>query len=66
MSNRFAPPGKVWLCLACGKRAHDYVGDVGPRDRGWDESCALNCRLADDPSGQYQPQALRPLTPEKP
>lgn len=44
MSDRYAPAGKVWLCMMCGKTAKDYCTDA----RGWDESCALNCILVDE------------------
>lgn len=40
---RIAPDGKVWLCVACGKRVKDRYGE----DRGWDESCMLNSVLVD-------------------
>ncbi len=46
MSNlkRFAEPGFVWQCQACGKISEtDAYGIEGKHDRGWDESCALNC-----------------------
>lgn len=41
---RYAPLGKVWLCMMCGKTAKDYCTEKG----GWDESCALNCILVDE------------------
>ena len=46
MSNpdRFAAPGFIWQCCACGKTSdHDAYGIEGRYDRGWDESCMLNC-----------------------
>lgn len=44
MGERYAPAGKVWLCMMCGKTTHDCYGE----ERGWDESCALNCILVDE------------------
>lgn len=38
MINNLAADGKVWFCMACGKRAKDQYGEVG----GWDESCMFN------------------------
>lgn len=35
-----AKPGRVWVCLACGKRSRDRYGRA-PVDRGWDVSCFL-------------------------
>lgn len=32
----------VFVCCACGKRSYDLYGN-NPIDRGWDESCGLNC-----------------------
>jgi hypothetical protein len=40
-----APPGKIWVCLACGKRARSRLGNDNPR---WDESCAVNAVLYDE------------------
>lgn len=34
--------GKHWICCACGKRAADRYGMIGPRSAWWDESCMLN------------------------
>ncbi len=44
---RVAPEGKVWVCMACGKRSRDRHG---PSDinRLWDESCMLNAELIDE------------------
>lgn len=38
MNKHIADPGKVYVCLACGKTAKDRYGSEG----GWDESCMLN------------------------
>lgn len=32
---------KIWVCLACGKRSNDQMGE-NPVDMGWDVSCMLN------------------------
>lgn len=42
--NREAHAGWVFQCQACGKRSRDVFGDKS-LDRGWDESCMLNCQL---------------------
>jgi hypothetical protein len=47
-TDRYAPAGKVWLCMMCGKTAKDCYGE----ERGWDESCALNCILVDEATKQ--------------
>jgi hypothetical protein len=44
--DRIAPPGSLWVCLACGKWAEDKYGMQGDHSRGWDESCMLNSVLA--------------------
>lgn len=44
MANEKAPEGFVYVCVACGKRSKDRYGDL-KIDRGWDESCMLNCEL---------------------
>jgi hypothetical protein len=44
MSERIAPDGQVWVCLACGKTARDRFG-LEPHANGWDESCMLNAAL---------------------
>ena len=50
MSDRYAPPGFIWQCQACGKTSdYDSYGTEGKYSRGWDESCALNCALIPDP-----------------
>lgn len=41
MSNETAKPGKVFVCMACGKQSRDKYG-FDPISRGWDESCMLN------------------------
>lgn len=58
-----APAGKVWRCLACGKRSRTRFGFIddgtsrggdhlpdGTRvaEPGWDESCMLNAELVDE------------------
>ena len=40
-----APPGKIWICRACGKRARNRRGDGNSL---WDESCAANAVLCDE------------------
>jgi hypothetical protein len=45
---RLAPENKVWVCMACGKRAQDRYGIEGWHSWGWDESCALNSVLVDE------------------
>jgi hypothetical protein len=45
-----APPGHIWVCRYCGKRARNRLRDDNPL---WDESCAANavlCREDDLPS----------------
>lgn len=44
---RLAPPGTVWVCIACGKTTRDRFDTVG----GWDESCMLNSILCHTPRG---------------
>lgn len=45
---RYAPPGAIWVCGACGKTSqYDCYGIEGEHSRGWDESCMLNAFLAD-------------------
>jgi hypothetical protein len=43
-----APPGHIWVCRYCGKRARNRLRDNNPL---WDESCAANAVLCreDDP-----------------
>lgn len=41
-----APKGKIWRCMACGKRSKDKITDV--ENSGWDESCFLHAELVDD------------------
>lgn len=45
--NRVAPIGKVFVCLACGKRSRDRYG-TNLISHGWDESCMLNCDEFDE------------------
>lgn len=47
MSNEIAPKGKVFVCMACGKRSRDRYGEQ-KIDHMWDESCMLNCTLLDE------------------
>lgn len=44
MPDRYAPAGKIWQCMACGKTSHDLYD--GPR--GWDAACVLNAQLVED------------------
>lgn len=50
MSDNIAPPGKLWVCHACGKTARDQYGEEG----GWDESCVLNSALYDESQLVYE------------
>ena len=45
---RLAPPGFVWVCVACGKTARDRYGIEGEHSPGWDESCMLNSELVEE------------------
>jgi hypothetical protein len=47
MANILAPDGKWFVCQACGKRSRDRYGDRAI-DAGWDESCMMNCALANE------------------
>ena len=47
MPNEVAPEGKVFVCVACGKRSRDRYGEQ-KIDFWWDESCMLNCTLVDE------------------
>jgi hypothetical protein len=42
--NLLAKDGWVWQCQACGKKSRDMYG-CQPISYGYDESCALNCKL---------------------
>ncbi len=42
--NQIAPPGAVFVCVACGKRSRDLYGNQR-LDYGWDVSCVLNSML---------------------
>ena len=46
--DRFAKPGTVWVCGACGKTSTDLYGMEGKHSPGWDESCMLNAVLCHD------------------
>jgi hypothetical protein len=50
--NRLARPGTVYACPCCGKRSRDRYG-TKPIDRGWDESCMLNCCLVREDSIEW-------------
>jgi hypothetical protein len=47
MGNEVAPEGKVWVCMACGKRSPDKYG-LQAISYGWDESCMMNARLVEE------------------
>lgn len=50
MPERYAPPGFIWQCKACGKTSeHDSYGIEGNHSHGWDESCTLNSVLIPAP-----------------
>jgi len=42
--NQVAPPGAVFVCVACGKRSRDLYGNQ-KISRAWDVSCVLNAML---------------------
>lgn len=43
--NHKAPPGILFVCLACGKLSRDRYGDDAlAGSEIWDESCMLNCQ----------------------
>jgi len=44
---RFAPEGKIWVCMVCGKTAKDKYGMEGLHSKNWDESCMVNSILVD-------------------
>lgn len=44
MSEPIAPPGKIFVCCACGKTSPGLYGTGG--HKLWDESCMLNAVLA--------------------
>lgn len=45
--SRIAPPGRVWVCMACGKKSPDRRGDHPEADWGWDVSCITHAALCD-------------------
>jgi hypothetical protein len=47
-SNRQAPDGKIWVCMACGKISKNKYGTDPYRSHGWDESCFVNSELYDE------------------
>lgn len=49
MPNELAPEGKVFVCLACGKRSRDLYGTQAI-NKSWDESCMLNAQLFEEKS----------------
>jgi hypothetical protein len=60
-AERIAPAGQVWLCMMCGKTAKDCYGE----ERGWDESCAINCLLVDGATKQPTEQQAREFHEER-
>ena len=44
--NQVAPPGSLFVCLACGKTSKTKYGLAATN--GWDESCMLNCQLFEE------------------
>lgn len=43
--DRFAPEGKLWICMACGKISpHDRFG-LDLSEHQWDASCVLRSEL---------------------
>ncbi len=53
---RFAKPGTIWVCAACGKSHKDQYGIEGKGSYGWDESCALYAVLCHEqkaPAGHW-------------
>lgn len=44
MVEQYAPLGKIWFCMMCGKTTKDCHSE----EHGWDESCVLNCILVDE------------------
>ena len=48
MTEQYAPVGKIWFCMMCGKTTKDCYGS----ERGWDESCVMNCILVDETTKQ--------------
>jgi hypothetical protein len=61
MSDRYAPAGKVWFCMMCGKTTKDCYGE----ERGWDESCALNSILVDEATKQPTEEQAREFHEER-
>ena len=43
--DRYAPPGKVWVCSACGKTSQDLYPTA---EQMWDESCMRHAVLGDE------------------
>ena len=41
--DRYAPPGKIWVCSACGKTSQDLYPTA---EQMWDESCMRHAVLA--------------------
>ena len=58
MPNEVAPKGKVWVCLACGKRSQDKYGEHAV-NRGWDVSCMLNSSLFEEKRLVLDPKTKR-------
>ena len=42
--NKFAGPGEIWVCAACGKHSEDKYG-TKDASHGWDVACTLNAVL---------------------
>lgn len=61
MIERYAPEGRIWLCMMCGKTAKDCFTD----ERGWDESCAMNCMLVDEATKQPTESEVQAFVQEK-
>lgn len=60
-ADRYAPGGKVWLCMMCGKTAKDMFGE----ERGWDESCAINCIAVEEGTPQPTEEQARQFADER-
>lgn len=61
MIERYAPEGRIWLCMMCGKTAKDCFTD----ERGWDESCAMNCMLVDEATKQPTESEVQAFVQER-
>lgn len=63
LKERIAPPGRIWVCCACGKTAKDKYGIEGKRSTGWDESCMLNAQLFDEDKLVYECGRVKEVKP---